>query len=112
MNILLTALLALLLQLVLPWWSLTFAAAGVAWFRYEKPLKSFFFGFLGIFLLWFSIALIVHFVNEGILSNRLATLFNLPSPYLPVLITGLLGGFSGGFAALTGSLLRKALVPN
>jgi hypothetical protein len=111
MKIILTAVIALLFQLVLPWWSITFAAAGVAYFLYEKPAKAFLSGFLGIFLLWFTLALIINFMNDGVLAGRLANLFSLPSPYLTILITGLLGGLTGGLAALTGTMLRRASLP-
>lgn len=107
LTILLTALIALVLQLMLPWWTLALAASGVALFREASPLKAAASGFLAIFLLWSITAFLLSSANEGILAGRLATLLSLPGGFFSILVTGLVGGIAGGLAALTGNLARQ-----
>lgn len=106
--LIITAVLALLLQLILPWWSAPLVAFLVAISFEQTPLKAFLNGFGAIFLLWFVSALAITVYNEGILAARLAILFSLPGGYLMVPVTGVVGGLAGGMAALSGSLIRKA----
>jgi hypothetical protein len=109
-NWIIVAVVALVLQLFLPWWSI--AVAGFAYgvlFR-QKWGKAFFGGFLGIFLLWGVMASYITYVNDGLLAGRLASLFSLPNGWLAVLATALTGGLVGGISAIAGNLLRGLLV--
>jgi hypothetical protein len=64
-------------------------------------------GFIGIFLLWASIALWIDVNNESILSRKVALLFPLGgSSVLLILVTAFVGGLVGGFAAMAGSSIR------
>lgn len=110
MKILLTAVVAFLFQLVLPWWSVAVAAFLVGAGFNQTGLKSFLNGFLGIFALWTLLALGISVFNKMILAERLAVLFTLPHGIVPILITGLIGGIVGGFGALTGNRLREILI--
>lgn len=106
---LLFVVIALILQLFLPWWSI--AVAGFIygiWIR-QKPGWAFLGGFLGIFLLWGILAAYITWVNDGILADRLASLFSLPQGWMAVLATALTGGLVGGVSAVTGNLLRRAI---
>jgi hypothetical protein len=69
----------------------------------NKGFTSFAAGFLGVGLLWLSMALFVDFTTNSILSEKLNRLL----PVNSFLITFLIGGLVGGFASLTGSLLRS-----
>lgn len=106
---LLLVVLALILQLFLPWWSVAVAAFLYGFLFVHKPGRAFLAGFLAIFLLWGIMAAYITWVNDGILADRLASLFSLPHGSLAVLATALTGGLTGGFAALAGSLLRKVV---
>lgn len=112
MKILFTALVALILQLFLPWWSIAFAAFTIAIFYEQTGVKSFLNGFAAIFILWVVWAGSIHFINDGVLANRLANLLFLPFGFLSVILTGLIGGITGGLAALTGNRLRLATRKN
>lgn len=106
---LLTALLAFVLGLFLPWWGIAVAAFGVAALIPQKPWKAFVSGFLGLFLLWAGLAWWIDMNNQGILSTRVAVLLQIPGQtFLLVLITGLIGGLVAGIAAISGSYLRKS----
>lgn len=110
---LLTALLSFIAGLYLPWWSIAIIAFLVALFMGQFIGRSFLSGFLGIFLLWFIVALWIDIKNEHILSQKIAQLFSLGnSSVLLILITALLGALVGGFAAMSGAsvLPRKRRV--
>lgn len=106
MKLILTALMALILQLFLPWWSIAIAGfiSGVLFI--QKPGKAFLNGFFGIFALWSAVSLYIFVVNEGLLAERLASLFFLPHGLLVVLLTGLIGGIGGGLSAVTGNYFK------
>lgn len=107
-SVLLTALIAFAAGIFLPWWSIAVAGFLVAVIVPQKAFKSFLSGFLGIFLLWAVLSLWIDQSNQGILLQRVAALFKLNNAaWLLFLITALIGGLIGGFAALTGSYVRK-----
>ena len=105
---LLTAALSFIAGIFLPWWSIAVAAFLVALLLPQYPGASFLSGFAGIFFLWAIIALWIDVKNESILSHKIAQLFPLGgSTSLLILITAFIGGLVGGFAAMSGSSLRK-----
>jgi hypothetical protein len=109
LSLLLTAVLALIAGMYLPWWSIAVIAFLVALLIPQSIGGSFLSGFTAIFLLWGVLAAWVDLKNESILSHKIAQLFPLggSSPLL-LLITALAGALVGGFAAVSGSSLRPA----
>lgn len=109
MKWILIALLALILQTFLPWWSIAIAGfvSGIVFL--QKPANAFLNGFSGIFALWAAVSLYIYFVNQGLLAEKLADLFSLPHGLLVVLMTALIGGICGGLSAVTGNLLKSLL---
>lgn len=104
---LLTALLAFVAGIYLPWWSLAIAAFIGAVIVQQSSWHSFFAGFLGIFLLWALLAWWIDWNNHSYLSQKIASLLPLSgNSVLLILVTAFIGGLVGGFAALTGSFLR------
>jgi hypothetical protein len=111
MKFLLTTLLIFLLSFIaglyLPWWSIAIVAFVAALLMQPKIGFGFLAGFIGIFLLWASIALWIDVNNESILSRKVALLFPLGgSSVLLILVTAFVGGLVGGFAAMAGSSIR------
>jgi len=107
-TIILIAVLAFAMGLYLPWWSIAIAAFIVAALIQQRPIISFLSGFIGIFLLWFVLAMIIDVRNQHILSKKLAQLLPLNgNTFLLVLITALVGALVGANAALTASFLKK-----
>ncbi len=105
--ILLTALIAFVGGLYLPWWSIAIAALLVAVMVHQKAGKAFIAGFLGVFLLWGGLAWWIDMKNEGILAAKIASVLPLGgSAIVLILVTGLIGGLVAGFAAMSGSYLR------
>lgn len=107
-SILLTALMGFAAALYFPWWSIAITSAVVAVTVHQRAWKAFVTGFTGMFLLWGGLAFFIDLQNEHILLNRVAELLFLKnSPFLLIIITGVVGGLVSGFAALTGSFARK-----
>lgn len=94
--------------LFLPWWVAVPIALLVAYFV-KTTGSAFWSGFAGVGLAWLAFALLKTLPNDNILATRMATLFHLPHWLYLLLVTVLIGGLLGGFAALTGRLVRKAV---
>lgn len=106
--LLLTSLLSFIAGLYLPWWGIAIAACLAAILVYQKAGFAFLAGFTGLFLLWSFLAYWIDSSNESIFSAKIGELLGIGNnPFLLVLITGFVGGLVGGFAAMTGSLLRR-----
>ena len=111
--ILLIGLLSFIAGIFLPWWVLAVIAFGVGLLVPQRPFFSFLAGFLGIFLMWAVVAAWIDSQNGGLLSQKIAALFPLGgSSVLLILVTSFIGGLVGGFAALSGSLLRGIITRN
>ena len=110
-KIVFTAVVAFLLQIYLPWWSVVIAGFAISFILSSGGMSSFFAGFLGVGLLWFTLALFIDNTNDGILSNKVAQIFTLPNSFLLILITSIIGGLAAGLGALTGSYFRDLVLP-
>jgi hypothetical protein len=109
LSILLTAALSFLAGMFLPWWSIAVVAFLVALLIPQKISMSFLSGLVGIFLLWTIVASWIDIKNSSMLSHKVSELFKLGgSSILLILVTALIGGLVGGFAAMAGSSLRPA----
>lgn len=103
----LTAILAFISGLFLPWWGIAITSLLVAVLVHQKAGKAFLAGLLGVFLLWAGLAWWIDMKNNGILSKKIATILPLGgNTILLILVTGLIGGLIAGFAAMSGSFLR------
>lgn len=107
LTTLLTFLVSFIAGLYLPWWSIAIVAFLAALLIQPKIGFGFLGGFLGVFLLWGALAFWIDTANESILSYKVAQLFPLEgSSLLLILVTALVGGLVGGFAAMAGSSIR------
>ena len=107
--IVLTALLAFAGGLWFGWWIIAIAAFLIALLVHQLPGKAFLAGALGVFLLWVALAWWIDLKNEHILSKRIAEVLPLGgSSFLLILVTGIIGGLVSGFAAMSGSYLRRS----
>lgn len=107
----LTALLAFISGLFLPWWGIAIVALLVATIIHQKAGKAFLAGLLGVFLLWAGLAWWIDMKNNSVLSHKVATVLPLGgSTLVIILVTGLVGGLVAGFAAMSGSYLRATQV--
>jgi len=103
----LTALLAFISGLFLPWWGIAITSLLVAVLVHQKAGKAFLAGMLGVFLLWAGLAWWIDMKNNGVLSKKVAAVLPLGgNALLLILLTGFVGGLVAGFAAMSGSFLR------
>ena len=106
LTMLLTALLSFIAGLYFPWWSIALVAFVAALFIRPAIGLGFLAGFFGIFPLWFLLAFWIDTANESILSRKVALIFPLQgNEFLLLLVTAVVGGLVGGFAAMAGSAL-------
>ena len=104
----LTALLAFISGLFLPWWGMAITSLLVAVLIHQKAGKAFLAGLLGVFLLWAGLAWWIDMKNNGVLSTKIASILPLGGNTLVLIaVTGLIGGLVAGLAALSGSFLRS-----
>ena len=73
----------------------------------ESSGKSFLGGFVGVGLLWFGTAMLIDVQTNSILTEKVALLFPTKTPALLFLLTAVIGGLPGGFAAMSGWLLKS-----
>lgn len=106
--VLLTALLGYAAPLYFSWWSFAVTSFMVALFVHQKAWLAFIAAFLGLFLLWGIMALLIDNANNHLLSQKIAAILHLPgSSLVLILVTALTGGLVSGFAGLSGSFARK-----
>lgn len=107
--IILTALLAFISGLFLPWWGMALTSLLVAVIIHQKAGKAFVAGLLGVLLLWAGLAWWMDMKNNGVLSAKIASVLPLGgNSLLLIFATGLIGGLVAGFAAMSGSFLRAS----
>ncbi len=107
--VILTALLAFISGLFLPWWGIAVTSLLVAILVHQKAGKAFLAGLLGVFLLWGALAFWIDSKNDGVLSKKIASILPLGgNAILLILVTGFIGGLVAGMAAMSGSFLRSS----
>ncbi|MEM9000881.1 MAG: hypothetical protein AAGB24_11515 [Bacteroidota bacterium] len=105
-NFLATLILAALLSLFLPWWSVMVAALVTSLTLPLKKAAVFFVPFLGILLFWSVYSFVLSSTNDFILAKKIAQLLQLgDNPYILILVTGVVGGLAAGIAAVFGKQL-------
>ncbi|MEZ0540804.1 hypothetical protein [Fibrella arboris] len=111
--ILLIALLSVLAQLILPWWSVALVTFA---FCFGRPLgwrRAFLYSFLGVGLVWLGYAAMQHLQSGGVLTSRMSEVMKLPAnPIYLLLITPVIGGLLAGLAGLAGYWVRQAVLPS
>ena len=109
-NFIATIVLAFILSLFLPWWSVMTAALTTALFIPLKKAAVFFIPFFAILLFWAIYSFILSSGNDYTLAKRISVLLTLGgSPYVLMLVTGIVGGLAAGISALFGKQLRLFL---
>ena len=111
-NFIATIIIALLLSMVLPWWSVILASFLTAILFSLRKSAVFFVPFFAITLFWMVYAFWLSNANDFTLSKKIAVLLPLEgNPYLLIIVTGIVGGLAAGIAAIFGkqcaTLLRK-----
>jgi hypothetical protein len=107
-SLILTILLSFAACLFFPWWSIAVAAFIVAALIPQKPFRAFLTGFIALFLFWGGLSFWISNNNDHILAHKVSQLIlKMDNPVMLIVATALIGALIAGFAALTGSYLRK-----
>ncbi|WP_178989161.1 hypothetical protein [Winogradskyella schleiferi] len=110
LNFIVTIIVAYVLSLVLPWWSVMVAAFATALFMPLKKAAVFFIPFFAILVLWFLYSFILSSGNDYTLAKRIAVLLPLGgNPYVLMLVTGIVGGLAAGISGVFGKQLSLVL---
>lgn len=97
-----TILICFAAQYFLPWWTLALASCAVGYYFNNSGFTSFAAGFIGVGILWFGMAYYLDTKTLAIMTEKINRLFPVNVYVLLVVV----GGLTGGFAALTGTLLK------
>lgn len=107
LRLILIGALTYFLSLFLPWWILVVVSFVVGWLIPGSGLNAFTSGFLGVGIVWMSYAWKLDVANNSLFSSKMLALLPVSDNVVLLALVGLIGGFCGGFAALTGSLIRQ-----
>lgn len=108
-SLLLIALLSVAACLYLPWWSIAIVAFIVSALIPQHPGKAFLTGFIALLILWGSLSWYISSNNNDLLAHKVSMIIlKTDSPYLLITATALIGALVGGFAALSGSYVRRS----
>lgn len=107
-TLIVTAGLAWLMGLWLPYWSLSLAAMLVGFLIQPGELKAFLAGLIAGALLWGGLAYLADVDNGHVLSTRVASIFGTSSVIM-VLITAILGALLAGLGTWLGDRIRQGV---
>ncbi|MBK7652968.1 MAG: hypothetical protein IPJ20_22600 [Flammeovirgaceae bacterium] len=102
-QLIVTSVVCFILQSFLPWWTIAVGAFTVAYLLGNRGFSSFAAGFIGVAILWIGMAFYIDVLTHSILTEKINRLL----PINAFVATLLIGGLVGGFASLTGSLVRS-----
>lgn len=85
-----------------PFWSLAIVAFVMSLIVRTSTWLGFLAGFIAIFILWTTHAVVIDQATQALLTTRVATVFSVSNPVL-ILLTGIIGGIVSGLGAASGS---------
>lgn len=110
-SVVLIAAFSFALCLYFPWWTIAIAAFIVPFLIGIRPGMAFLAGFLSLFLFWGGVSYIISSANNHLLAGKITPLIlSSDHSFLIILLTAIIGAVVGGFAALSGSLLRHSII--
>jgi len=102
-HFILIIILAYVLSLYLPWWSVMVAALVSGFLIPLKKSAVFFVPFIAIALLWIIQSYMLSSANDFILAEKIATLLKLKGNFMLLLVvTGFVGGLAAGISGILG----------
>lgn len=101
-QLLITIVVCFILQSFLPWWTMAVGAFTVAYLVGNKGFPAFAAGFIAVAFLWLGMAFYIDALTNSILTEKINRLL----PINAFVATLIIGGLVGGFASLTGALMK------
>ena len=105
-RIILIGAITYLISPFLVWWTAMGVAFIICFLMPSTSLNAFIAGFLGAGLVWFGQAWVLDVANESVFARVIIQLLPVEDPMLLILITGSIGGLSGGLAGTSGASFR------
>ncbi len=102
-QLLITIIVCFILQSFLPWWTMAVGAFTVAYLVGNKGFPAFIAGFIAVAILWLGMAFYIDALTNSILTEKINRLL----PINAFVATLIVGGLVGGFASLTGALMKS-----
>ena len=100
-NFIFTIILAYVLSLYLPWWSIMIAALISGFLIPLKKAAVFFVPFIAVALLWIVQSYLLSSANDFVLAKKIATLLMLNgNSTLLLLVAGVVGGLAAGISGI------------
>lgn len=106
-RIILIGTLCYFLSLWFPWWIIVVAGAVIGYLIPGGALSTFTSGFLGTGIVWLGHAWNLDSKNGSQFSSVILEIIPLGDSMVLIAVIGLIGGLCGGFATMTGGLLRR-----
>ncbi len=94
----------------LPWWVMAAICFSAAAWRAQSGTQAFWSPLFSVFAAWVLLSIIQSAPNSHMLATRVAALFHLPNWMALMALTGFIGGLTGGFAGLSGYLVKRLFV--
>lgn len=107
--VIITVLLGWAFHQLLPWWAIVVAGFVVGIMNDKKIGSIFGITFLGGALLWGGMSWWMNYQNEGILADKMASLFGTGSATAMVIITLVIGGIFAGLGGMSGRSIRRLI---
>jgi hypothetical protein len=102
-NFILTLVLAYILGLFLPWWSIMISALIISFLIPLEKIAVFMIPFSAVAILWIIQSWLLSSANDFILAKKIAILFPLDGNHiLLIVVTGIIGGLAAGIAGIFG----------
>ena len=98
---------SLILHFFFPWWICALVAFLAAFWQAKSAGHAFLVGAAALILLWGLVSLFWQFSSQGLLSDKVAGMFNLPNGGVLASVVAIIAGLVGGNAALSGYLVRS-----
>lgn len=108
-TLLLTAILGMIFQQFLPWYSI--AVAGFIAAMITRPSwggTALLMGFLGGAILWGGFSAYINTQNDGLMATRFGLTLGGLTPIMMILLTAMLGGVYAGLGTVCGYWARKS----
>ncbi|MFT6854417.1 MAG: hypothetical protein ACJA0X_000380 [Cyclobacteriaceae bacterium] len=109
-RIIIIALFTYLMSFYFPWWVGMVIAGVVSILIYSSGISAIIAGFLGVGSIWFGYSFFLDNSSNSFFSEKIVELFPFNDPVMLIVLSGIIGGVSGGFGALAGHTFKGLFV--
>jgi hypothetical protein len=92
-----------------PWWTMPIVCFLLCFWKSETPKGAYIVAFAAISTLWLAYANYQNHITQGVITEKIAGIFQIPNGFLLFTAVAIVGGTVAGFAGLAGFYCRKAI---